>query len=264
MMYADRAPGRAESGVEARVVVYPDGREPEIIEVSASSMGAASAKLTKLVVGRVGELGGRVPEEAVREVVENLVHAGYRGVIISVLQGGDVVRVSDKGPGIGDKDRAFEFGFSGASEEVVGKIRGVGAGLGMARAAAEKVGGTVTAEDNLRGGTVVTISVPVEGGAEEKATPQEPAKAPRKRYPDVVPKMKLSGRQEKVLVTVLENGEVGPSTVAERLEMSVSTAYRDLSQLEEQGLVAAVESGKRVITPLGRDVVGAIIADWVK
>lgn len=76
--------------------------------------------------------------------------------------------------------------------------------------------------------------------------------------------MSISGRQEKVLVTVLESGEVGPSTVADRLEISVSTAYRDLSQLEEQGLVAAAESGKRIITPLGRDVVEAIVSDWVR
>ncbi len=43
--------------------------------------------------------GGKVPEESVREVIENLVHAGYKGVVISVLEGGDVVRVSDKGLG---------------------------------------------------------------------------------------------------------------------------------------------------------------------
>jgi DNA-binding IclR family transcriptional regulator len=66
------------------------------------------------------------------------------------------------------------------------------------------------------------------------------------------------------LITVLESGEVGPSTVAESLEISVSTAYRDLSVLEEHGLVAGDESGKRAITPLGRDLVEAIISTWVK
>ncbi len=70
--------------------------------------------------------------------------------------------------------------------------------------------------------------------------------------------MNISERQQKVLITVLESGEVGPSTVAEKLEISVSTAYRDLSVLEEHGLVAAAESGKREITPLGRDVALAI------
>jgi DNA-binding transcriptional ArsR family regulator len=87
---------------------------------------------------------------------------------------------------------------------------------------------------------------------------------PQRRYPDAVPRMNISERQQKALITVLECGEVGPSTVAERLEVSVSTAYRDLSVLEEHGLVMADESGKRLISPLGRDLVEAIINAWVK
>lgn len=257
---ASRGPTHAEIG--AKVAVYPEGGEPEVSEVSAASFGAAGAKLTRLVMGKVRELGGRVPEEAVQEVVENLVHAKYKGVVISVLGGGNIVRVSDKGIGVERKDRAFEFGFSGATPEALEGIRGVGAGLGIARAAVEKVGGTVAVEDNIGGGTVVTISV-AEADTTREERPVTPAPA-KKRYPDAVPKINISGRQEKVLVTVLESGEVGPSTVAERLEISVSTAYRDLSQLEDLGLVASAESGKRVITPLGNDLVEAIIAGWIK
>ena len=48
------------------------------------------------------------------------------------------------------------------------------------------------------------------------------------------------------------------------MEISVSTAYRDLSVLEEHGLITAAESGKRLVTPLGRDLVEAIINAWVK
>ena len=121
-------------------MLYPRDGEPEITEVAAANSRSAATKFTRLVVERVNEAGGGVPEDSVREVVENLVHAGYEGVIISVLDGGNVVRVSDKGPGVQDKDRAMEFGFSGASSEALGEIRGVGAGLGIARAAAEKPG----------------------------------------------------------------------------------------------------------------------------
>jgi predicted transcriptional regulator len=200
-----------------------------------------------------------------RELIENLIHAQFRGVVISVLEDGNLVRVSDKGPGIEHKDRAFEFGFSGATPDAVQEIRGVGAGLGIARAAAERAGGTVTIEDNIGGGTVATVSV----GGEAAQTPGNgrlaPSRpAPQRKYPDAVPKMNISERQQKALITVLECGEVGPSTVADRLEISVSTAYRDLSVLEEHGLVASAESGKRVITPLGRDLVEAIVNAWVK
>lgn len=264
MIHSRQTRGQSNgAGIGVRVAVYPEGGVPEITEMAAASPRAATAKFTKLVMDKVREQEGRVPEEAVREVVENLVHASYEGVVISVLENGNGVRVSDRGSGIVNKDRAVEFGFSGASPDASREIRGVGAGLGIARAAAEKAGGTLTIEDNIGGGTVVTISVPVEDMGTEPQRPVARASAPR-RYPDAVPRMNISERQQKVLITVLECGEIGPSTVAEGLEISVSTAYRDLSVLEEHGLVACEESGKRVVTPLGRDFVEAIVSTWVK
>jgi transcriptional regulator with XRE-family HTH domain/sugar-specific transcriptional regulator TrmB len=93
-----------------------------------------------------------------------------------------------------------------------------------------------------------------------RAIDQPVEKSPlQRRDSDVVPRVAISERQQKVLATVLECGEVGPSTVADRLDISVSTAYRDLSVLEEHGLVMADESGKRLISPLGRDLVEAIV-----
>ena len=263
MMRAQRTPGETDqAGVGVRIAVYTGGGTPEITEVSASDPGSATRKFTRFVSEKVREAGGRVPEESIREVVENLIHAGYQGVVISVLEDGNVVRVSDKGPGVENKSRAMEFGFSGAVPGALGGIRGVGAGLGIARAAAEKAGGTLTIEDNIGGGTVATISTAGEEAVTEEEKPAPPP--PQRRYPDGVPRMNISERQQKALITVLECGEVGPSTVADRLEISVSTAYRDLSVLEEHGLVMADESGKRLITPLGRDLVEAIIDSWVK
>ncbi len=264
-MYANRTEERnvGEAAISVKVAVYPRNGEPEVSEVSAASPRAASGKFSKLVMEKVKASGGRVPEEALRELIENLIHAEFRGVVISVLEEGDVVRISDKGPGIEHKERAFEFGFSGAAPEAVREIRGVGAGLGIARAAAEKVGGTVTIEDNIGGGTVATVSTKKAARASDTEKPVV-SSASQRKYPDAVPKMNISERQQKVLITVLECGEVGPSTVAEKLEISVSTAYRDLSVLEEHGLVIGAESGKRMTTPLGRDVVEAIVNSWVK
>ncbi len=258
----ERTRGEPEkAGIGVRIAVYPRGGEPEVTEVAAANPRSATATFTRLVMDEVREVGGKVPEESVREVVDNLVHAQYRGVVISILDAGNVVRVSDKGPGVQHKERAMEFGFSGATPEALSEIRGVGAGLGIARAAAAAVGGTVSIEDNIGGGTVATIS-----GGGERSEPKEgePVAPPPRRYPDGVPRMNISERQQKVLMTVLECGEVGPSTVADRLEISISTAYRDLSVLEEHGLVATDESGKRVISPLGRDLVRAIVNTWVR
>lgn len=264
-MYANRTETEAgEAGISIKVAVYLKSGEPEVSEVSAASPQAATRKFSKLVMEKVKASGGRVPEEALRELIENLIHARFRGVVISVLEEGNVVRVSDKGPGIEHKERAFEFGFSGVTPEAAREIRGVGAGLGIARAAAEKAGGILTIEDNIGGGTVATVSMKEAREVPGATKPDGRAPAPQRKYPDAVPKMNISERQQKVLITVLECGEVGPSTVAERLEMSVSTAYRDLSVLEEHGLVVAADSGKRATTPLGRDVVEAIVSDWVK
>ena len=263
-MYANRTErNEGNAGIGIKVAVYPKSGEPEVSEISAATPHAASAKFSRLVMEKIRASGGRVPEEAVRELVENLIHAEFRGVVISILEDGNVVRISDKGPGIEHKQRAFEFGFSGATPEAAREIRGVGAGLGIARASAEKAGGTVTVEDNIGGGTVATVSM---GETVQAAGGGHPSTQtmPQRKYPDAVPKMNISERQQKVLITVLECGEVGPSTVAERLEISVSTAYRDLSVLEEHGLVAGDESGKRVITPLGQDLVEAIVNAWVK
>src|ERR687886_1146753 len=160
MMYANRTErNTGDAEISIKVAVYPKSGEPEVSEVSAASPRAASEKFSKLVMEQIKASGGRVPEEALRELIENLIHAGFRGVVISVLEDGNVVRISDKGPGIEHKERAFEFGFSGATPEVVREIRGVGAGLGIARRATEKMGGTVTLEDNIGGGSVATISM---------------------------------------------------------------------------------------------------------
>jgi anti-sigma regulatory factor (Ser/Thr protein kinase)/DNA-binding transcriptional ArsR family regulator len=267
MIHAERTRGETNPGeIGVRIAVYPRDGHPEVTEISAANPRSATVKFTRFVMDRVRESEGGVPEEAIRELVENLVHAGYRGVVISILENGNTVRVSDKGPGVEHKARAMEFGFSGASGEALQDIRGVGAGLGIARAAAEQAGGSVRLEDNIGGGTVATVSVAGEEvvASGERVTGAEAPAAPRKRYPDGVPRMNISERQQKVLITVLECGEVGPSTVADRLEISVSTAYRDLSVLEGHGLVVAEESGKRYISPLGRDLVEAIVDGWIR
>jgi transcriptional regulator with XRE-family HTH domain len=97
-----------------------------------------------------------------------------------------------------------------------------------------------------------------------RAIDQPVEKSPQQRsYPDGVPRMNISERQQKVLIMVLECGEVDPSTVADRLEINVGTAYRELSVLEEHGLVFADESGKRLISPIGTDLGEAIVKGLV-
>ena len=62
---------------------------------------------------------------------------------------------------------------------------------------------------------------------------------------------RLSVRQKQVLAIVAEAGTAGPSAVARELGVGVSTAYRDLSLLEERGLLCQSDSGRRVVTDGG-------------
>ena len=71
---------------------------------------------------------------------------------------------------------------------------------------------------------------------------------------------KLSRRQRRVLFLVADLGEVGPSTASTELDMSLSTAFRDLVTLEEMSLVQSDENGKRSLTPLGARVIAALTA----
>jgi len=48
----------------------------------------------------------------------------------------------------------------------------------------------------------------------------------------------------------MESGSAGPSLVAADLGVALSTAYRDLATLEDQGLILA-DSGKRRLTDEG-------------
>jgi hypothetical protein len=147
MMYANRTHrNEGDAGIGIKVAVYPKSGEPEVSEVSAASPRAASEKFSRMIMEKVRDSGGRVPEEALRELIENLVHAEFRGIVVSVLEDGNVVRISDKGPGIEHKERAFEFGFSGASPEAVRRFGGRSR-TGNSPGGRRESGGTVSVED---------------------------------------------------------------------------------------------------------------------
>src|SRR3712207_9581853 len=108
MIHMERTRGEPEkAGIGVRIAVYPRSGEPEVTEVAAANPRSATAKFTWLVMDEVRAVGGKVPEESVREVIDNLVHAQYWAVVISTLDPGNDVRVPDKGPGVQHKERAM-------------------------------------------------------------------------------------------------------------------------------------------------------------
>lgn len=145
----------------ARIAVFDDASAaPRVVVVQPNDVRTYLEEITTTVTRLAKEQGGSISFTVIREVVENFVHAYFIEPTISILNGGNTIRFSDQGPGIQEKDRALEYGTTSATEEMKQYIRGVGSGLPYAQQYMEDHGGTLTIEDNLNAGTIVTISMP--------------------------------------------------------------------------------------------------------
>lgn len=144
----------------ARISVYDDMLStPRVIVIEQSDVRTYLEDVTNTVYRTMKEQGGHLSLMIVRELVENFIHARFNEPIISILDNGDTIRFSDQGPGIGDKELAFEFGVTSADRDQKRYIRGTGSGLPMIQQYVENAGGAIAIEDNLGAGTVVTVSV---------------------------------------------------------------------------------------------------------
>jgi hypothetical protein len=239
----DSVPGRDPSA--PRVAVYGiHGAAPRVLCVDDPALPDLIDTLAQQVFVLAQNEGGAVPYAAVRPVVENLLHAEFVDVVVTILAGGSTIRVADGGPGITDKVRALQPGFTTAGPAERRHISGVGAGLGLAQAALEAVAGHLEIDDNLGRGTVVTLTAP------------PPAEALPERLPAG---LDLNERRLRLLLLVLELGPIGPTRVAPELKASASTVYRDMVWLERNGLVTTDPEGLRTIAPQGMRYLEAVL-----
>ena len=202
----------SSDGTAARIAVYDTlAAAPRVEEIAAESLADAIEQLASRTYNIAREHGGTIPYTIIREVSENLIHAGFREVVVTILDGGTTVRFADQGPGIPDKEKVFQPGFSTATAAMKHIIRGVGSGLPIVRETLTFAGGTIEIEDNLGNGTVVTLrsAVPeestVDSGETEQAVPA------------------LTDRQKQALSIILELGSVGPSALSRELDVGVAT-----------------------------------------
>lgn len=143
-----------------RIAVYDDMLStPRVVVVQPNDPRSYLEEVTNTVYRCMKEQGGALSLMVIREVVENFIHAHFAEPIVSILDGGNTIRFADQGPGIEDKERAFEFGVTSANRSMKRYIRGTGAGLPMVQQYLENAGGAISIEDNLGAGTVVTVSV---------------------------------------------------------------------------------------------------------
>ena len=232
--------GIAGDGSGARIAVY-DGlvAAPRVEELSADDIATAIEQLASRTYNLALQRGGTIPYTIIREIAENLIHAGFREVVVTILDEGHTIRFADQGPGIADKERVFLPGFSTATSDMKQVIRGVGSGLPIVRETLSFTGGTIEIEDNLGSGTVVTL---------REALPEQEPDTLIDSAPDVPV---LTERQKQVLSIIVELGVVGPTVLSRELGVGVATAYRDLEFLERTGLIQADDAGRRSLTEYG-------------
>ena len=226
---------------EVRLAIYDSpAAQPQVVSLHGDDFHALIGEIAARTYGVSRERGGRVPYVVIREVVENLIHAYFQNATVTIMDDGNTIRISDQGLGIANKDLAFLPGFSTATAEMRRMIRGVGSGLPVAREQLTLLGGTMTIEDNLDQGTVVTLSL-------RREAPGLPLSAdrPARHRPEVSP------RQKKVLLLIAELGAAGPMAIAKEIDISHSTAYRELQALQSLNLATGKGRGKRTLTEEG-------------
>lgn len=172
-------PGNAAAVVRhpARIAVYDDAAAaPRVVVVEPKDVRSYLEEITLQVTQLAKDQGGTIPFMVIREIVENLIHAYFMEPTVSILEHGNTIRFSDQGPGIAEKDRALQYGTTSATEEMRRYIRGVGSGLPYAQQYMADKGGSLTIEDNIAGGTVVTLrAVAAPDVAAPASVPAQPA-----------------------------------------------------------------------------------------
>lgn len=166
----------------ARIALYDDLRSaPRVTEINPAPTGEFIENLATKIYEQAKGSGGTIPYTVIREVSENFIHARFAEVTVSILDSGNTIRFADQGPGIFHKEKAQIPGFTSAVEPMKHYIRGVGSGLPIVKEYLDFSHGTISIEDNLGTGSVVTISLkPAEGeaGALEAMEPRYAVEKP--------------------------------------------------------------------------------------
>ena len=256
-------PNRNIMDIPVRIAVYDNMRSiPRIIDLNFNDINNFINETSEKTYNLSHEIGGRIPYTIIKEIIENLIHADFKEVIITVLDSGNHIIVTDQGPGIEDKEKAFLPGYTSATSKMKEYIRGVGSGFPIIKETITFSGGSIDVKDNIKMGTVISLKLGLtKDGEEVQSSGSEPAaelpsdtEGEEKTQTDSLDKFSgkiLSDRQKKILFIILELGEAGPSTIARELGFSLSSSYRELIYLEKNKLLTSSSSGKRRLSKKG-------------
>ncbi len=247
--------------IPVRIAVYDNMKSiPRIIDFKFDNIINLINRTSQETYNLSHNAGGKIPFTIIKEIIENLIHADFKEIIITILDNGNHIIISDQGPGIEDKEKAFLPGFTSATKEMKEYIRGVGSGFPIVKETITFSGGSIDVKDNIKRGTVISLKlessdIRSKPGDLSSSMPGEPESVadfkPPKDGSDKPSFKSLSERQKKILFVILELEEAGPSTIASELDLSLSTSYRELIQLEKNKLLITGKSGKRKLSKKG-------------
>lgn len=201
----------------ARIALYDNLRSaPRVTEIMPASTPDYIEALASTIYNQAKQAGGSIPYTVVREVSENFIHARFTEIIVSILDGGNTIRFADQGPGISDKKKAQLPGFSSAVEPMKGYIRGVGSGLPIVCDYLDFTHGSISIDDNIGQGTVVTISMNGETGADDT----------EERGEGELPVGKYAPKEDQFVVERIDPGAAQPiQPVQQPMQQPVSPYY---------------------------------------
>jgi hypothetical protein len=247
----DNTPSSApdESGLlppHTRIAIPETGNDYRIVEIGEGAFGDFTPMAVDLLADELQERGAVVPVIALREILDNLVHAVPCSASVVIDPSCKGLVISDTGPGIPRPDLAFELGYSTATTLQRTVIRGVGIGLYLAREDVRSCGGELRIDSSLGGGTHAHISLAGSGDLQQ--------------WEEGGDAFCLTQRQNNVLFLLSEGESLGPSGVAAELNVGVSTAHRDLVRLQEMGFVYMTPNGKRFLSEAGRSYLQSLLS----
>lgn len=250
----------------ARIALYDDLMSaPRVTEIQPAPTAEFIENIASKIYEQSKMCGGTIPYTAIREVSENFIHAQFAEIIVSILDDGNTIRFADQGPGINQKEKAKLPGFTSAIEPMKRYIRGVGSGLPIVKEYLDFSHGTISIEDNLGTGAVVTISL--KNKEEQMNVPVQqsnfggyrgPQQTSSQYHQPNIPIPHLSQREKDFLPIFLNEGALGVTDLTRLTGVPQSSTYVTLSKMEEAGLIEKTAGQKRILTDLGFHVANSL------
>lgn len=254
----------------ARIALYDDLLSaPRIIDVEPNTTREFIANLSSTVYEQARQLGGGIPYTIIEQVSENFIHASFNEMVVSIFDQGNTIRFTDQGPGILDKEKVQQPGYSSATKEMKNYINGVGSGLPIVREYLDTKHGTIHIEDNLNCGAVVTISL-TGNGSENSAVqyvdnikdfiPEKSSYIPtlqNRSSNAAFPIPSLSKRALSIINLFKDEDIWGVKDISQITNIPMGSTHNELSKLEEMGIIIHVGT-KRSLTEYGKQLLKAL------